>query len=40
MNNFSDAEPNVEYAYKKVQKFLIPQGFDEFYKILSEIYEN
>ena len=40
MNNFSDAEPNVEYAYKKVQKFLIPKGFDEFYKILSEIYEN
>ena len=40
MNNFLEATPNIEYAYKKVQKFLIPNGFDIFYKILNEIYEN
>ena len=40
MNNFLEATPNIEYAYKKVQKFLIPNGFDIFYKILNEVYEN
>ena len=40
MNNFLEAVPNIEYAFKKVQKFLIPNGFDIFYKILNEVYEN
>ena len=40
MNNFLEATPNIEYAYEKVQKFLIPNGFDIFYKILNEVYEN
>ena len=40
MNNFLEAVPNIEYAFKKVQKFLIPKGFDIFYKILNEVYEN
>ena len=40
MNNFLEASPNIEYAYDKVQKFLIPKGFDVFYKILNEVYEN
>ena len=40
MNSFLEAAPNIDYAFKKVQKFLIPDGFDKFYKILKEVYEN
>ena len=40
MNNFMNAEPNIEYAFSKVQKFLIPEGFIEFENMFQEIYEN
>ena len=30
MENFLDAKTDVEYAYKNVEKFLIPQGIDNF----------
>jgi len=40
MNNFLEATPNIEHAFKKVQKFLIPYGFEKFHKILKEVYEN
>lgn len=40
MNNFLEATPNIGHAFEKVQKFLIPYGFEKFYKILKEVYEN
>jgi len=30
MENFLDAKTDVDYAYKNVEKFLIPQGIDNF----------
>ena len=30
MENYLDAKTDVEYAYKNVEKFLIPQGIDNF----------
>ena len=30
MENYLDAKTDVDYAYKNVEKFLIPQGIDNF----------
>ena len=40
MDTFMNAEPNVDYAFDKVQEYLIPSGFDNFRKIMNEVYEN
>ena len=40
MNSFMNAKPNIDYAYEKVQKYLIPNGFENFRKIINQVYEN
>ena len=40
MNSFMNAKPNTDYAYEKVQKYLIPNGFENFRKIINQVYEN
>tara|TARA_B100000965_G_scaffold374928_1_gene366620 strand:- start:7119 stop:8042 length:924 start_codon:yes stop_codon:yes gene_type:complete len=40
MNNFSKAEPDIEFAYKNSQEYIIPQGFSKFKNLIKEIYES
>ena len=40
MDTFMNAEPNVDYAFQKVQEYLIPSGFDNFRKMMNEVYES
>ena len=40
MSNFSDAKPDIDTAYNNVQKYKIPNGFDEFNLLLRRLYEN
>ena len=40
MNNFHKAKPNPDYAYKSVQKYKIPHGFQKFNNLLEDINEN
>ena len=40
MENFQNAQPNIDYAYKNCVIFDIPQGFAEFNKCLKIFYEN
>ena len=35
MNNFKNAKPNTDFAYKKSEELIIPKGFDKFIKLLS-----
>ena len=37
MNNFQDAEPYVEFAYKKSKELTIPKGFQNFITLFSPI---
>jgi hypothetical protein len=37
MNNFSNAKPNVNYAFEKSLEIQIPYGFNKFIKMFSEI---
>ena len=37
MNNFSNAKPNVNYAFEKSIEIQIPDGFNKFIKMFSEI---
>ena len=37
MDNFSDAKPNVSYAFQKSLEIQIPEGFNKFIKMFSEI---
>ena len=37
MDNFSDAKPNVNYAFQKSLEIQIPDGFNKFIKMFSEI---
>ncbi len=37
---FSTAKPNIEYAFKKAQEFIIPRGMKKFRHMFSENYEN
>jgi len=30
----------IDYAYESVQKYLIPNGFENFRKIINQVYEN
>lgn len=34
--DFERAEPDIDFGFQKVQDYLIPQGFDAFYKIFNE----
>jgi glycosyltransferase involved in cell wall biosynthesis len=40
MDNFQNALPDVEVAYKKIQKYKMPEGFNEFNKMFKAINEN
>ena len=40
MDNFKNAHPDEELAYKNVQRFVMPQGFVEFNKMFEDINEN
>lgn len=40
MENYLSAKPNVEYAFQNVQKYLIPEGFEKFNLLMSEINES
>lgn len=37
MNNFKNAKPNIEYAYKKILDYEIPNGFIKFNEMFSEL---
>ncbi len=37
IENFSDAEPNVTYAYDKVQNLLIPEGFKNYIGLIKNL---
>ena len=34
--NFEESSPDIEYGFSNVQKYLIPTGFDSFYKMFNE----
>ena len=38
--NFFEASPNVDFAYKSSQKYKIPYGMKEFIKMFSDNYVN
>ena len=38
MSNFESAKPDVEYAYGKLKKFTIPNGFKSFNNMFNEVY--
>lgn len=40
MENFWNAKPNIEIAYKNSKQFIIPDGFTKFNQVLKEVYEN
>ena len=40
MNNYKDAVPNTDISYQNAKRYLIPEGFKEFNKLFSEIYES
>ena len=37
IENFNDSEPNVTYAYDKVQEFLIPKGFKNYLGLIKNL---
>jgi len=37
---FSSAKPNIEYAFKNAQKYIIPNGMKEYRKMFVDNYEN
>ena len=40
MNNYDSADTDIDYAFSKVQKYLIPNGFNNFLSSFKNIYEN
>lgn len=40
MDNFKEARPDPEAAYRSVQKYIMPKGFDQFNKMFEAINEN
>ena len=40
MENYKEAKANVEYAFEKVQRFILPEGMKMYEKIFKDIYEN
>ena len=39
-DSYFSAVPDTEFAYKKVKKYEIPQGFKEYISLLSDLYES
>ena len=40
MSNFSEAKPDVEFAFKKSQEYIIPNGFTKFRDLIEAVYES
>ena len=40
MNNFKNAKSDIKTAYKNVQEYLIPAGFDNFNLAIKRLYES
>ena len=40
MENFESAKPQIDYAHKKIQNFTIPKHFENYKRLLNQIYEN
>ncbi len=40
IDKYYDAKPNINVAYKNVQKYCLPQGFENFIKLFEETYED
>lgn len=40
MGNYQKAKPNVDFAFKKVQKYVLPVGMKQFENMFRKIYEN
>lgn len=40
MNNFINAKPDIKTAYKNVQEYLVPAGFDNFNLAIKRLYES
>tara|TARA_Y100000389_G_C17462160_1_gene522613 strand:- start:252 stop:1175 length:924 start_codon:yes stop_codon:yes gene_type:complete len=40
LDNFLEAQPNIEYAFKNTKKLTIPSGFKDFIRMFEEISEN
>jgi hypothetical protein len=40
MDNFKEARPDPEVAYRNVQKYVMPKGFDQFNRMFEDINEN
>ena len=40
MENFLDAEPDINYAFNKSQDYIIPKGFDKYRELLEDVYES
>ena len=38
--NYENSKPDVELAFSNVQKYIIPEGFNEYIKTFEEIYES
>ena len=37
MSNFDSAKPDIEYAFSNAQKYIIPNGFENFIKMFHEV---
>ena len=40
MEEYKNAKPNVEHAYREVQKYIIPKGFESFINFFEDVYES
>ena len=40
MKNFHEAKPDIKHAFEQARRYTIPEGFEEFKSLLSEIYED
>ena len=40
MENFTEAKPDVEYSYRNVKKYFVPEGFKSFYDMFEFVSEN
>jgi glycosyltransferase involved in cell wall biosynthesis len=40
MKNFQKALPNIDYAYRNVQQYMLPMGLKSFDSLFRDLYEN
>ena len=40
MENYSDAKPDIDYAYKESQQFTIPEGFKRYREMFRKVNES